>query len=195
MLAPWTLPSGLISSMNEIKWKTGLHFMSVTQFEVILVVLLCQFHLLGWAWILIHMAYQSPITSCIIHPSISFFYLVCCPCPILWCCQHQAMWNTDSQCISGLWVIASQGTITDINLHTISNVLALGNLTVLMKLLILCYWFFFMLYKAFDTMLNQNRFRLSFIRILWNAENNFHVHVCTLTCPHEILVFFVMWNL
>ena len=73
MLAPWTLPSGLISSMNEIKWKTGLHFMSVTQFEVILVVLLCQFHLLGWAWILIHMANQPPITSCIIHPSISFF--------------------------------------------------------------------------------------------------------------------------
>ena len=39
--------------------------------------------------------------------SISIFRLRCCPCPILWGQQHQAMLNTGLPCISVLWVNAS----------------------------------------------------------------------------------------
>ena len=69
----------------------------------------------------------------IIHPSIhiSIFRLGCYLCPILdlWGLQHHAMSNTGSPCIPVLWVNASQATVTDINLHTITRPqLALGEL-------------------------------------------------------------------
>ena len=53
------------------------------------------------------------------HPSIHIqFRLGCCPCPILWDWQHQAMWNTGSPYISDLRVNGSQATNTNTGLCT-----------------------------------------------------------------------------
>ena len=51
------------------------------------------------------------------HPSISILRLRCCPCPIIWGWQHQAMSNTGSPCKSVLWMNASQATLIDVSLY------------------------------------------------------------------------------
>ena len=46
------------------------------------------------------------------------FRLMCCPCPILWGLQYQAISNTGSPCISVKWVNVSTATLIDISLPT-----------------------------------------------------------------------------
>ena len=62
----------------------------------------------------------SIITSTPSTPSFikSIFRLGCCPFPIQWGWQHQAMPNTASPSISVLWVNLSQATYNDVSLDT-----------------------------------------------------------------------------
>ena len=56
---------------------------------------------------------EIPFSSNHIH-----FRLMCCPCPILWGLQYQAISNTGSPCISVKWVNVSTATLIDISLPT-----------------------------------------------------------------------------